>query len=140
MTGPVLLRDVIGIPERAGAEDYVVELTEGLGQRRLEVTVRDYVVTEDLARAFDAALDLVADALRAGTSRASFLSGSFGSGKSHFMAVLYALLGHDPPARAKAEFQPVIARYDDVLIDRTPLPLAYHRIGAEPLEQVLSDG
>ena len=70
-------------------------------------------------------LALVADALRSGISRGAFLTGSFGSGKSHFMAVLYALLRHDPAARAKEELQPVIARHDDVLLDRKVLPLAY---------------
>lgn len=30
-----LLRDVIAIPERAGAEDYVLRLTEGVGRSRL---------------------------------------------------------------------------------------------------------
>ncbi len=43
-------------------------------------------------------------------------------------------------ARAKTELQPVIARYDEVLIDRQVLPLAYHLIGAESLEQALFDG
>ena len=41
------------------------------------------------------------------------------------MAVLYALLRHDPAARDKAELQPVIARHDDVLRDSKVLPLAY---------------
>ena len=70
-------------------------------------------------------------------SRGAFLTGSFGSGKSHFMAVLHALLRHNPAARAKAELQPVIARHDDVLLDKNVLPLAFHLIGAESLEQAL---
>src|SRR5262249_21041946 len=41
---------------------------------------------------FDRALDLVGGALRDGRSRAAFLQGSFGSGKSHFMALLSLLL------------------------------------------------
>jgi len=47
---------------------------------------------------------------------------------------LHALLRHDPAARAKAELQPVIARHDDVLLDKTVLPLAFHLIGAESLD------
>ena len=112
MTGSVLLKDVISIPERAGTEDYVLKLTEGVGQGRLDGTIDDYVVTDDLVNSFQDALDLVAASLKDGGSRASFLSGSFGSGKSHFMAVLYALLGHNPTARAKAELAPVIAAHD----------------------------
>ena len=98
------------------------------------------MVTPALAEAFDAALGLVAEALTSGVSRGAFLAGSFGSGKSHFMAVLHALLRHDPAARAKAELQPVIARHDDVLLDKNVLPLAFHLIGAESLEQALFRG
>ena len=74
-------------------------------------------MTPALADAFDAALGLVAESMTSGVSRGAFLTGSFGSGKSHFMAVLHALLRHNPAARAKAELQPVIARHDDVLLD-----------------------
>ena len=56
------------------------------------------------------------------------------------MAVLHALLRHDPAARAKAELQPVIARHDGVLLDKKVLPLAFHLIGAESLEQALFHG
>ena len=98
------------------------------------------MVTPALAEAFDTALGLVADAMQSGVSRGAFLTGSFGSGKSHFMAVLYALLRHDPPARAKAELQPVIARHDDVLLDRRCCRSRIHLLGAESLEQALFDG
>jgi hypothetical protein len=136
----VLLRDVLDIPEHAGAEDYVLRLTDSVGSAAVAQTVADYVVTSALAAAFDTALGIVADAVRSGLSRGAFLTGSFGSGKSHFMAVLYALLQHDPAARAKAELQPVIARHDDVLRERNVLPLAYHLLGARSLEQALFDG
>ena len=97
-------------------------------------------MTPALAEAFDAALGLVAEAMTSGVSRGAFLTGSFGSGKSHFMAVLHALLRHNPAARAKAELQPVIARHDDVLLDKNVLPLAFHLLGAESLEQALFRG
>jgi hypothetical protein len=97
-------------------------------------------VTPALAEAFDVALGLVAEAVTSGVSRGAFLTGSFGSGKSHFMAVLYSLLRHNPAARAKAELQPVIARHDDVLLDKNVLPLAFHLLGAESLEQAVFSG
>ncbi len=136
----VLLRDVIDIPEQAGAEDYVLRLTDSVDNRVVARTIDEYVVTPALREAFDKALGLVAESVQSGISRGAFLTGSFGSGKSHFMAVLYALLGHNPAARAKAELQPVVARHDDVLLDRRVLPLAYHLLGAESLEQALFDG
>src|SRR6266536_394717 len=134
-----LLREVLDIPVQAGAEDYVLRLTDSIEPGEIARTVDEYVVTPALAEAFDAALGLVAEALTSGVSRGAFLAGSFGSGKSHFMAVLHTLLRHDlsAPARAKAELQPVIARHDDVLLDKNVLPLAFHLIGAESLEQAL---
>ncbi|MGH3304058.1 MAG: hypothetical protein ACRDOK_20750, partial [Streptosporangiaceae bacterium] len=136
----VLLREVIDIPESAGAEDYVLRLTDSVAEGAVAETLAEYVVTPALAGAFDAALGIVSDAIRTGISRGAFLTGSFGSGKSHFMAVLHAVLRHDPAARAKEELQPVIARHDDVLLDRKVLPLAYHLLGAESMEQALFSG
>ena len=135
-----LLREVLDIPLQAGAEDYVLRLTDSIEPDEVARTIDEYVVTPALVEAFDAALGLVAEALTSGVSRGAFLAGSFGSGKSHFMAILYALLRHDRRPRAKAELQPVIARHDDVLLDKKVLPLAFHLIGAESLEQALFQG
>ena len=118
----------------------MLRLTDSIEPAAVARTVDEYVVTPALAEAFDAALGLVAESLTSGVSRGAFLAGSFGSGKSHFMAVLHALLRHNPAARAKAELQPVIARHDDVLLDKNVLPLAFHLIGAESLEQALFRG
>jgi hypothetical protein len=136
----VLLSDVLDIPERAGTEDYVLRLTDSVERAAVERTLDEYVVTPALVDAFDSALGLVAEAVTSGVSRGAFLTGSFGSGKSHFMAVLHALLRHDPAARSKAELQPVMARHDGALLDRRVLPLAFHLLGAESLEQAVFDG
>ncbi len=135
-----LLRDVLIIPERAGAEDYVLRLTDSVGVGSAARTLDDYVVTPALADAFDRAMGLVAESITSGVSRGAFLNRSFGSGKSHFMAVLHALLRHDPAARAKPELQPILAGHDDVLLDRRVLPVAFHLLGAESMEQALFDG
>src|SRR5262249_20606769 len=100
----------------------------------------DYVVTPALVQAFDSALGLVAEAITTGVSRGAFLSGSFGSGKSHFMAVLYALLRHNSTARAKQELQPVVDKHDAVLRDMNVLPLAFHLLAAESMEEALFRG
>lgn len=134
-----LLKDVIHIKERAGDEDYVLRLTDSVGEgarRALE----QYFVTPALVDAFDQALGLVAEAIGSDTSRGAFLTGSFGSGKSHFMAVLHALLRQDPAARGKQELQPVVARHDPALRDKKVLPLAFHLLGATSLEQAIFDG
>lgn len=135
-----LLRDVITIPDHAGAEDYVLRLTDSVERSHLHTTLSSYVVTGQIAGAFDHGLALVADAVRTGTSRAAFLTGSFGSGKSHFMAVLHAILGHDPEARAIPDLHPAIARHDPTLGGRRILRLAFHLLTAESMEQAVLGG
>jgi hypothetical protein len=136
-----LLSEVLDIPLRAGAEDYVLRLTDSTQDNQaIATTIGEYVVTPALVGAFDTALGVVAEAVRSGTSRGAFLNGSFGSGKSHFMAVLYALLRHNRVAREKPELQPVVNRYDATLRDKDILPVAVHMLGAESMEQALFDG
>ncbi|MGH2776454.1 MAG: DUF6079 family protein, partial [Actinomycetota bacterium] len=134
------LRDVIDIPERTGAEDYVLRLTESVAADRVAGTLREYVLTPDLQAAFDRALTLISQAISSGESRAAFLSGSFGSGKSHFMAVLHALLGHNSQAREIPDLHEVLARHDPVLRERRVLRLAYHVLGKNTLEEALLGG
>ena len=67
----------------------------------------DYVVTPELATNFDQALALIQGMLDRQCSDGAFVHSSFGSGKSHFMAVLHQVLGHDPTARSK-EGQPLV--------------------------------
>jgi hypothetical protein len=76
----VLLRDLVAIPDTVHDGDFVLTLAKGV---RDKSTITDYVVTEQLAADFDKALDLIKSALETGASRAAYLNGSFGSGKSH---------------------------------------------------------
>jgi len=135
-----LLSDVLDIPESAGAEDYVLRLTDGVEESRIAATIDEYVVAPPLVPAFDSALGLVSEAMTTGVSRGAFLSGSFGSGKSHFMAVLYALLRHNSAVRDKPELQPVIDKHDVALRDKDVLPVAFHLLGAESMEEALFTG
>lgn len=45
-----------------------------------------YVITEQLVACFDNALGFIRAAPEARSSKAAYLDGSFGAGKSHFMA------------------------------------------------------
>ena len=135
-----LLRDVIDIPERVGSDDYVLRLTDSTDDdAHIAATLDAYVLTQSLHQNFDAALNLVADALTKNTSRASYLIGSFGSGKSHFMAVLYALLGNHPAVRTP-KFQALTGHYDGALAGKKLLRLTYHLLGATSLEQAVLRG
>lgn len=135
-----LLRDVIDIPDRVGADDYVLRLTDSTNDdAHLAAALDQYVVTASLRENFLAAIELVADALNKDTSRAAYLTGSFGSGKSHFMAVLYALLGNHPAVRTN-KFSDLTGRYDGELSGKKILRLTYHLLGARSLEQAVLGG
>src|SRR5207249_3270206 len=83
VTGSVLLRDVLDLPESVHAGDFKIDLTRGFTD--VEARISEYVVTEQLAKALQKALGLVRSAVRDGNSHAAYLHGSFGSGKSHFL-------------------------------------------------------
>src|SRR5689334_749996 len=113
---PPLLREFIAIPERTSTSDFVLQLTEGVSDA--SETLREYVITDRLVGNFDEALGLISSALAAGSSKAAYLHGSFGSGKSHFMAVLHALLRGEPAARSRDEFAGLLAKHDGWLNGR----------------------
>ena len=116
MTAPdtaPLLRDLVDIPTSVQKSDFVVSLAAGIDDTQR--TVDTYVVTEQLVTAFDQALSLITSAITDKRSKGAYLHGSFGSGKSHFMAVLHLLLQHHPAARSIAELAPVVAKHDERL-------------------------
>ncbi|TDB94628.1 phage resistance protein, partial [Micromonospora fluostatini] len=128
-----LLRDVIDIPTSVGDGDFVVKAAEGADLRR-------YVVTDQLRESFAAALGSIGHAVTTGRSQAVFLHGSFGSGKSHFMAVLREILQHNPHARQiRGLAEPVLAA-DPWLRDRRLLTLTFHMLDARSVEQAILEG
>ncbi|MGV2386636.1 MAG UNVERIFIED_CONTAM: hypothetical protein LOD86_15420, partial [Thermobifida fusca] len=87
-SGKRFIGDLIEIPEAIHDGDLVFKVSEGTGgvdEEKQAQAIRDYVVTPQLARNFDEALTTIKGALAKGQSRATYLNGSFGSGKSHFM-------------------------------------------------------
>lgn len=129
-----LLKDLIAIPERVHQGDFVLKLAEGVSHA--DQTLRDYVVTPQLAEAFDNALGFIEQAVRSGSSKAAYLHGSFGSGKSHFMAVLNLLLSGNTQARAIPELAPVVVHH--AWTDgRRFLLVPYHLIGARDMESAI---
>ncbi|GDY33047.1 phage resistance protein [Gandjariella thermophila] len=134
---PPLLRELIPIPERIHRGDFVLKLTEGVEHRA--ATLDSYVVTPQLLVAFDEALGVIGSALAESSSKATYLHGSFGSGKSHFMAVLHALLDGDVAARDKPGFGKLISRYG-WLGEKRFLLVPYHLTGSESLEAALLGG
>lgn len=116
-------------------------MAEAVTQEGAERALRDYVVTERLLENFDEALSLIKTALDGQTSKAAYLHGSFGSGKSHFMAVLHALLRGDEAARARTDFDPVLVKHEWLSTDgKKFLLVPYHMLGAKSLEQRVLGG
>lgn len=132
-----LLRDLIDIPERVHQSDFVLRLSEGVAHPA--ETLRDYVVTDQLVRAFGQSLDLVRRAVVGRRSMGAYLHGSFGSGKSHFMAVLHLLLEHNAEARSIPQLAPVVAELKWAEGKRFLL-VPYHLVGANSLEQAVLGG
>ncbi|MEU4263985.1 BREX-2 system ATPase PglY [Streptomyces argenteolus] len=138
---PPLLRDVIDIKESLSTSDFVLQLSEATTPQGAERALRDYVVTERLRDNFDEALGLIKAALDGHTSKAAYLHGSFGSGKSHFMAVLHALLSGSPAARSRADLDPVLTKHAWLgTAGKNFLLVPYHMLGAKALEQRVLGG
>lgn len=135
-----LLRELIAIPERVHQGDFVLKLSEGVSDAHAAETVTNYVVTDQLRRAFDEALGFIQRAAEERKSAACYLHGSFGSGKSHFMAVLNLLLAGNPLARAIPELAPVVNRHNAWTQQRRFLVVPFHMIGAESVENAVLGG
>ncbi|MGK5552907.1 BREX-2 system ATPase PglY, partial [Actinomadura kijaniata] len=133
---PPLLREVIDIKESISTSDYVLRLAEATTPEGAERALKHYVVTDRLRDNFNEALDLIRSAVDGHASKAAYLHGSFGSGKSHFMAVLYALLSGNPAATGRPEFDPVLTRHEWLQTDgKKFLLVPYHMLDAKSLEQ-----
>ncbi|BAN04394.1 hypothetical protein [Ilumatobacter coccineus] len=135
-----LIRDLIDIPTQVQDGDFVLKLTQGIGDNSANETIDNYVVTDQLAGAFDQALGLVASAVSDSSSKATFLQGSFGSGKSHFMAMLHLLLSHNTHARSKAELHGAVAKHSHVLDGKNFLLVPVHFLDATSMEQKILGG
>ena len=129
------IADIFELPERVHQGDFVLRLAEGV--ERAAETLRDYVVTPQLVGCFEGALALIGSAVDTATSKGAYLHGSFGSGKSHFMAVLTLLLQGNSRARAIPELAGAVAQSNAWTMNRRFLVVPYHLIGAASMESAL---
>ncbi|MCR9166538.1 MAG: hypothetical protein ACE37F_37120 [Nannocystaceae bacterium] len=128
------VRELLDIPDQIRKMDFTVTLTEGVAKPAQ--TIDTYVVTPRIADAFDQALNMIGAALRDGGSLGAYLHGSFGSGKSHFMAVLSLLLANEEVAWSRPEFHDLRQKYDWVG-DKKILELQIHMLGKDSLEEAI---
>jgi hypothetical protein len=134
---PTYLKDLITLPEQVRQGDFVLRLAEGIQQP--EQTLENYVVTPQLAACFDRALGMIQASLQGRTSKGAYLHGSFGSGKSHFMAVLLLLLEQHPSAWRLPELAGVLGKHHWAA-GKKFLLVPYHMIGARDLTSALLGG
>lgn len=131
------LRDAIDIPLAVHDDDFVLQIHRA--QEAASQTLSDYVVTESIAESFEKGLTLVEATLSSGSSKGAFIHGSFGSGKSHYMAVMHLLLSGNPQAKALPGLQAEVAKHE-ALLERKLLAIDYHLIGADSFESALFGG
>ena len=128
------VRDLFDLPEQVRKGDFVLKLAEGV--LRAEETSSHYVVTPPILQAFDTALRLVGGALKDGRSQASYVHGSFGSGKSHFMAMTSLLLDDHESAWRVPELHALRAKHDWAGKKKV-LQLRLHMVGQKDLESAI---
>lgn len=134
------LKDLIELPDQVRQGDFVLRLAEGLGHP--EQTLSNYVVTPELGKCFDQALNIVKASLNSNSSKGAYLHGSFGSGKSHFMAVLNLMLANHPAIQNFPEFPPLLAgtNWNNWGHGKKFLLVPFHMIGKSDLTSAILEG
>lgn len=131
------LRDLLDLPKQVKKTDFVVQLAEGVA--RPNWLLKDYAVPNSLQDSFGAALTLCRAALADGRSAATFVHGSFGSGKSHFMAVLSLILGGHEAPWGVPDLHAVLGQHEWVR-EKKLLRLHFHLVGAQSVEEKVLGG
>ena len=132
-----LISELLDLPEQVRSGDFVLNLSKGVTEP--EKTLERYVVTPQLVECFDDSLNLIKSAVEANSSKAAYLHGSFGSGKSHFMAVLSLILDHNSEVRSVKELQPVCDDHKWVE-EKNFLLVPYHMVNAKDMETAIFRG
>ncbi len=104
------LRDILDLPREVTKSAFVVRLAEAV--ERPDVLMDTYAITPDIHNALGKGLGLIGNAMTERRNDAAFVHGSFGSGKSHFMAVLSLLSGNAPRPWAEPGLHDLLARHE----------------------------
>ncbi len=125
------IHDLLELPEAVRKGDFVQDLTGGIAHP--ERTVKDYAITPKIVQTFEHALSIISSALRDGRSQAAYLHGSFGAGKSHFMALLDLMLADHPAPWRRPELHELRGKHPWIG-QKKLLQLPIHMLGALDLE------
>lgn len=125
------IHELLDLPEAVRKGDFVQDLTGGISNP--ERTVKDYAITSKIVQTFEHALSIIGSALRDGRSQAAYLHGSFGAGKSHFMALLDLMLADHPAPWGRGELHALRGK-NDWIGKKKLLQLPIHMLGAQDME------
>lgn len=131
------LRALLDLPERVQKSQFVVVLNKSVDAPGS--VLANYAVTTQIRDAYDQALGYVKAAIDEQQNVAAYLHGSFGSGKSHYMAVLSLMLGNHPDVWNVPDFHPLLAKHE-WLKQRQILRLHFNMIDADSIEQNVFGG
>ena len=127
-----VLREYLALPPKVQQGDFVIKLAEGVAHP--DQVLGNYALTEGIVSCLDSALALVGSGLTSKRSYGAYVHGSFGSGKSHFMAVLSLLLADNARAWDEPELHALRAKHAWTAGAKV-LRLHLHMIGAQSIEQ-----
>ena len=71
-----LISELLDLPPTVNRGDFVLKLSEGISDEQAELTLRQYVVTENLKRNFEDALRFIKGAVDTRSSKGSYLHGT----------------------------------------------------------------
>jgi hypothetical protein len=125
------IHDLLDLPKAVRKGDFVQDLTGGISNP--ERTVKDYAITPKIVQTFEHALSIIGSALRDGRSQAAYLHGSFGAGKSHFMALLDLMLADHPAPWSRGELHALRGK-NEWIGKKKLLQLPIHMLGAQDME------
>jgi hypothetical protein len=129
------LKELFLLPKSVLRARFVEELSEAVNEP--ERVGESYVVTPALVAAFDKGLSMVGQALASKRSVAGFVHGSFGSGKSHFMAMLHFLATGEEHAWRHPELHALRAKHAFVGKAKV-LTLVFHMVGHASLAEAIA--
>ena len=128
------IHDLLKLPETIRKGDFVQTLSSGIDHP--EPTVNSYAITPAILSTYEHALDIIGSALTTGRSQAAYLHGSFGSGKSHFMAILNLMLINHAAPWERGEFHPLKEKFKWIG-NKKLLQLPMHFLTAATIEDHL---